>query len=451
MTPGELELLHETTLRLLEDPGLRLEHDEVVARLLKAGARAGPGANEVRFPRQMVREQLALAPAEVELRARDGTTTRLTARSEPVFWTSPVLHLWDGAERREVTSTDLAAIARLSDHLEHVQGVMGVAMADVLPEHRDFVGLRVIAENCRKHARAFCFTPRGMQAIVAMKSVFPGPWLSVGFTAHGPLRWTRLALDIFLGSAGHGIPATINGEPMAGVTAPVTLAGAMAVGNAEILCGIVVNQVLEPGRPVVFNLGLAHVFDMRHGTAVTGGPENALFAQASAELGRFYNLPSASWASTESVFEDEQAALEKMLALATHTAAGVSLIWGLGQLESEMTLSLAQLAIDDEMVRAVRRVRRGFVVSDDELQLDLVRTVGIGGSFLETEHTLKQQRRVLCEPRILNRRPRARCPAPLHEAARQRVASILAADHEQKLGAAERRELQRIEQRFRDA
>ena len=81
----------------------------------------------------------------------------------------------------------------------------------------------------------------------------------------------------------------------------MTLAGSAAVGNAEILAGIVVNQVLEPGRPLIYNLGLAHVFDMRTSIAVTGGPENALLAQASAAMGRFYGLPSCSWMCTEAM------------------------------------------------------------------------------------------------------------------------------------------------------
>ena len=127
-----------------------------------------------------------------------------------------------------------------------------------------------------------------------MKPVFPGPWFSIGFTAHGPLRWTNLALEVFARSAGHGIPVTVNGEPMAGASAPVTLAGAFAVGNAEILAGIVVNQILEPGRPVVYNLGLGHVLDMRRATAVTGGPENALYARAWAQASRRAQSPMST-------------------------------------------------------------------------------------------------------------------------------------------------------------
>jgi trimethylamine--corrinoid protein Co-methyltransferase len=422
----DVERLHEASLRILDEVGVRLEHDAIVERVLAAGARPGRGPHDVRLPPEMVREYVALAPRNVDLAARDGTVTTLSAGSETVFWTTPVLYLWTGTERRPITSEDLRAIARLSDRLAAVQGVMGVAMADVPPLHRDFVGLRVIAEGTRKHARVLCFSPRGMEALVRMKPVFPGPWFSIGFTAHGPLRWTNLALEIFARSAGHGIPVTVNGEPMAGASAPVTLAGAFAVGNAEILAGIVVNQLLEPGRPVVYNLGLGHVFDMRRATAVTGGPENALYARASGALGRFYGLPSASWVSTESVFEDEQAALETMFGLVTHVQEGVSLVWGLGQLESEMTLSLAQLVIDDEMVAYVRRHRRGLVVDETSLALDVVRDVGIAGSYLETDHTFAHHRHELFSPRLLNRRPRNACPGPLHEVASARARELLA-------------------------
>jgi trimethylamine--corrinoid protein Co-methyltransferase len=446
--PEDVERIHEASLRILEDVGVRLEHDEVVARLRAAGARPGRGPHEVRLPPAMVREHLALAPRRVELVARDGTATVLEPDSEAVFWTAPVLYLWTGTERRPVTSADLGAIARLADRLDAVQGVMGVAMEDVPPLHRDFVGLRVIAESTRKHARVLCFSPRGMDALVRMKPVFAGPWFSIGFTAHGPLRWTHLALDVFARSAGHGIPVTVNGEPMAGASAPVTLAGACAVGNAEILAGIVVNQLLEPGRPVVYNLGLGHVLDMRRATAVTGGPENALFARASAALGRFYGLPSSSWVSTESLFEDEQAALETMFGLVTHLQEGVSLVWGLGQLESEMTLSLAQLVIDDEMVAYVRRHRRGFAVDDASLALDVVRAVGIAGSFLETEHTRRHHRRELFSPRLLNRRTRSACPGPLHEVAAARARELLAISGEPTLAQGERDALRAVERSF---
>ncbi len=448
MNETELQFLHDQTLRILEDIGVRLEHDEIVARLLAAGAQPGHKAQEVRFPRRMVQDYLGLAPRTVLLADRRGGVTALQPGSTTAYWTNPGMYIWDGKARREAASADLADVARICDHLENVQGVMGMAVHDVLPQHRDFAGLRIIAENCLKHVRVLCFTAKGMEALAAMKPVFPGNWFSMGFTAHGPLRWTHLALDVFLKSAGHGIPVTINGEPMAGVSGPVTLAGSIAVGNAEILAGIVVNQLLEPGRPVIHNLGLAHVFDMKHATAVTGGPENALFAQAAGDLGRFYGIPSSSWVSTEAVYEDEQAAMEKMFGFHTHAANGVSLIWGMGQLESELTLSPAQLVIDNEMINYSRRYRQGFRMTAEELPFDLIREVGSAGSYLETDHTLSRYRDVLFEPEILNRQPRANCPGPLPDVARARAAAILLADTAPKISSEAAAELRRVERHF---
>jgi trimethylamine:corrinoid methyltransferase-like protein len=104
----DVERIHEASLRILDDVGVRLEHDAIVERTLAAGARPGDGPHDVRLPPAMVREHLALAPRKVELSARDGTTSVLHAESETVFWTAPVLYLWTGAARRPITSEDLA-------------------------------------------------------------------------------------------------------------------------------------------------------------------------------------------------------------------------------------------------------------------------------------------------------------------------------------------------------
>jgi len=446
---SEVEKIHAASLDLLETVGVRLEHEEVVQKVIRAGGRPGSGTFDVCFPRELVRDCLALAPCLVELHGVDGRLTSLRSDSDPVFWTCPVLYTWDGEQRREILQPDLTRICRLGNRLPNLQGMMGVALADVPPLQRDFVGVRIMAESSRKHVRALCFSGSGMEALAEMKPLLPGNWFSIGFTAHGPLRWTHLALDVFLKSAGQKIPVTINGEPMAGVTGPVTLAGNVVVGNAEILAGIVVNQILEPGRPVIYNLGLAHVFDMKHATAITGGPENALLAHASAELGRYYRLPSSSWVSTESLFEDEQAALEKTLGFLTHISSGVNLQWGMGQLESEMTISLAQLVIDNEIIDFVRRYRRGLRVDDESISLQTIREVGISGTFLEHEHTLQHFRQEIYHPQILNRSARTPDSRPLAEVAREKAEQLLREEPEFGLANEVSAELRRIEEYYR--
>jgi len=448
------EQIHETSLALLEDPGIKLEHDEVYQRLRKAGARPGNAARVLRLPRAMVAEYLALAPHRIILADRRGRQVELSAHSAPLYWTCPGMFLEEKGQVRPFTSADMAAITRLADALDNVHGVFGMALDDVPPLARDFVGLRIMAENTGKHLRALCFGSLGIEAMLEMRHVVgDSPWFSIGFTAHGPLRWTHLALDIFLKSAGHCIPTTINGEPMAGASGPVTLAGSLALGNAEILAGIVVNQALEPGRPCIHNLGLAHVMDMRSAIAVTGGPENALMAAAAAAMARFYDLPSCSWVSTEAMAPEAQAALEKMFGFLVHSQAGVSLIWGVGQLESEMTISPTQMVIDNEMISFIRHYLKGLPVTERTLALDTIRKVGISGSFLDAEHTLRHYRDHLYHPALLWRQRRTTWEAqgmPTLQVAAQHKARALMAEARSVPcpDESQRRALQEIEHRF---
>jgi trimethylamine--corrinoid protein Co-methyltransferase len=457
LTPSETERIAAAARELCDDPGLMFEDQEIVDRLLASGARPGSRPMVVRFSREVLDDWLERAPRRFLLADRRGTLSEVGPDTPPLFWTGSGLFYSDERGFRPIARRDLAEFARLVDTLSQVHALVGTSTDDTPPPHRDFVGLRVMAENTRKHLRALAFSARGSQAMVEMARVLAGPAglrarpvMSLGFTAHGPLRWTALAISVFKATAGHGIPVTVNGEPMAGASSPMTLAGTAAVGTAEILAGIVANQVLEPGRPCFFNLGFSHVMDMRRGFAVTGGPENCLLAVAGAQLARHFGFPSVSWMCTDSLHVDAQNALEKAVAAVTHAQAGVSVVWGVGQLESEKTLSPVQAVIDDELVAMVRRFVRGFAVDETSLAVEEIRRAGIAGSFLESEHTLEHVRGAIFEPRLLVRvqRPSSGAVPDLAEAARARVRAVLASPPQPQLSEDEARELERIERHY---
>lgn len=230
--------IHEASLSLLESPGIKVQHDLILELLFRHGAKAGSEASVVRFPRQMVEEYIKLCPRQCVLADQKGKGICLTADGPQIFWSVPGMSYYRHGIHRPFLSADMAEMARLLEQLENVQVIFGMSMEDVPPPARDVVGLKIVAENSLKHVRVLCFSPQGADLLSKMKSVVGDfAWFSIGFTAHGPLRWTHLALDIFRRTAGAGIPVSVNGEPMAGVSAPVTLAGAAAVGNAEILGG----------------------------------------------------------------------------------------------------------------------------------------------------------------------------------------------------------------------
>lgn len=451
-----LRQVHEATLTVLETTGVKLEHEKIRTALLSRGARPGKDSETVCLPRALVQECLALAPSTVRFCGRGEKSWEIGPGKGSTFWTAAAMNLFDSRGKHEFDRAELARLSRLVEGLPNLDGVVGVSVKDAPPRFRDVAGFRTMVENTLKHVRVLSFSPESTAAIVEMAAVLLGgeslakrPVFSLGFTAHGPLRWTNLALDVFYRSAGHGIPVMINGEPMAGGTAPVTLAGAVTVGNAEILAGIVLNQVLEPGRPCIHNLGFAHIMDMRTGTAVTGGPENCLLAAAGAQLAAFYNLPSASWASSDSMLADSQSAVEKCMSILTHSLAGVGLVWGAGTLESELCISYAQTVIDNEIIGQARRFVRGIEVVPESLALDLIDQIGPCGSYLASEHTFEHFQAEFYETVLFCRDRRetweAKGGLALQDKAAREAETIIARTEVPALSPDQSRELDRIE------
>ena len=276
------------------------------------------------------------------------------------------------------------------------------------------------------------------------------PIVSTGFSILSPLHWSALALGVFQATAGRGVPVMINSEPLAGATAPVTLAGCLVIGDADTLSGLVINQLLEPGRPCIYNIGFAHVLDMASAIALTGAPENALLQAAGADLARFHGLPSASWMSTEAMSFDAQAAFEKMITGLAHAAAGVNLIWGAGNLESTLAMSPEALVADDEIAGYFLRFQHGHPRG---------RRVHRPGSHQggRPPRRLPDRRRtpwsitasVLSRPVLATRTRRsrweARARAPSRRRRRNGSRAILAAEPKTYLDAHQEAELERIE------
>ncbi|MCX7591941.1 MAG: trimethylamine methyltransferase family protein [Kiritimatiellae bacterium] len=416
LTAAQIDEIHSTSLRILEHIGVRLDDVAVRELTIRQGALPGHTNDVIRLPNRMVREFVSMAPRFVRLSDCQGRTVEIGPNGDSTFWTGAALNYKTRNECRPITREDLTQFARVADRLDTVFAVTGTSIAEVPPICRDIVGLRIIAENSRKHLRPLLFDPRNVKPMIEMAQIIGGgstlrehPLISFGYSCLSPLHWSKTATDLWRESSGHGIPVMINGEPVAGATSPVTLAGSLALSNAEILAGVVLIQLLEPGRPVIHNLGFAHVTDMRTGGCLSGAAECALMAAAGAQMAAFYGLPSASWMGTDSLTDDPQASLEKALTGYAHLNAGVNIIWGMGQLESQKTLSPVQLLIDHEITRWLLRMKRGFSVDQTSLAYEVIREViEQHGEFLSHDHTVVNFRTELSESALLVRTNRGR-------------------------------------------
>jgi trimethylamine--corrinoid protein Co-methyltransferase len=452
---AECERIHGASLQVLERVGVRVDDPEVLSKLKEAGATV-TGDNVAHLPRNLVEWALKQAPRTIRICDRSGHLWELGPGGVSMVLTGNALYITRGRVREDLKSSDLAELARVVDACANIHGMVGTSVIDYPPRCRDFVGFRIMAQHTAKHLRPCIYTPQGARLVLEMAQVLLGgtplrdrPIVSTGFSILSPLHWTSFALSVFRETAGMGVPAMINSEPMAGATAPVTLAGCLVIGDADTLSGLVINQLLEPGRPCFYNVGFAHVIDMASAMALTGAPENALLQAAGADLARYHGLPSAAWMSTESMCADSQAAIEKTTTGLAHANAGVNFIWGAGNLESTLAMSPEALVMDDEIAGYFLRYQKGLEVDEESLALATIEEVGLTGDFLTADHTLRHYRSVLSRPVIASRYRRSKWEArgarTFDESAQQRVREILAAEPRSYLDAHQDAELQRIE------
>lgn len=263
-----------------------------------------------------------------------------------------------------------------------------------------------------------------------------------------PLQYSRENAEGLITYARYNQPQIIVPWPQGGATAPVTLAGALVQQNAEILGEVVIAQLANPGAPVVFGCTTTFM-DQRTGCPSIGGAETCLMNAASAQLARYYDLPSRGTICSDSKIADAQAGLEKAMGLLTIALSGVNFVYhAVGSLGSTSTASYEQAVIDNEICGRVRRILRGIEVDDATLAVDVIEDVGPGGSFLTQAHTLTHYTKEVYAPTITDRKSRGTWEKAgskdLRAAAREEARRILREHKPEPLDPHVKEELHRI-------
>jgi len=196
-------------------------------------------------------------------------------------------------------------------------------------------------------------------------------------------------------------------EALAGGTAPVTLAGLLVQQNAEVLAGIMVSQLANPGTPVLYGT-VSAAMDMKTGAAALGGPEVGLINVASAQLARYYDLPCrGTGGNTDSKTVDAQAGIETTQSLLMASLAGMNFIYdAAGSLDGSLVLSKEKVVIDNELCGMVTRTLDGIRIDEETLAVDEILKAGPAATFLSRPFTMKHLRSEHFIPSLLERRSR---------------------------------------------
>lgn len=392
------ERIHQASLEILRRTGVRVHEEEALALLRDAGGGVGEG-KLVRLPSGLVEWALRKAPSRVALcrRGSDEVAAPLAERNVNFGPGSDCPNYLDPkAGRRTFTAADVAACARLCDALPQIQFLMSMGIpSDVPPEQQYRHQFALLLANSSKPAVFVANDRADCEAIVAMASAAAGgiehlrlnPTLLLYAEPTTPLVHSRTATEKLLYMAEQRLPIVHSPAPMMGGTAPITLAGGLALGNAEMLSSLLIHQLKQQGAPFVYGTGLHHL-DMRTTISVYGAPEFQLARAMVAEMGRYYGLPTWGYAGcSDSPVMDAQAAADAAYQVRDALFTGTNLVHDVGYLEGGLTTSPEMIVFTAEMIDMHRRFMQGVSLDDASLALDVIHQVGPGGAFVGTDHT----------------------------------------------------------------
>lgn len=230
------------------------------------------------------------------------------------------------------------------------------------------------------------------------------PFLMLYAEPISPLLYSDESVDKLLFCAEKAIPVAYVPSPNTGGGGPITLAGALALGNAECLAGLVLAQLVRRGTPFLYGMNTA-ALDMKSAIVSYGSPEWAIGMPAWTDIGRYYNLPVWGVAgATDSKVPDAQAGIEATVTIMNAFLARCNLNHDVGYIEYGSTSSMEMLVVADEIIREVRYLMDGVEVSERTLAREAIHRALPGGGFLADDHTLKNWKWAQWRPSLIDRR-----------------------------------------------
>ncbi len=416
LTHDQMAKIDETAQNILETVGVKIESEEALRLLERAGCKADFSTYIVKIPAKLSRQTVDRMRRDY---ARRDRPERMPVRFSHVRF-RPVQYevhqdftvnaggfccfIYDlKGQKRTATHDDVLCAINLVNHLDQIDYTgLPVSNQEIPAGVRSVAMAAELVKYTRKIGGIETFRKEDVRTIFEIAQVVAGsgeefrcrPQL-VGYAElRSPLCFDQNMVDIYLEYLKLGVPQTVDTMPNGGATAPMTTAGILALGAAETLAAVVLGYATVE-QPILAMDITPSFCDMRSGIYRYAGPDRVNLLMARIQLlAEYYGCPTGvHGGKTDSCFLNEQTGVEKATTMMGAVLAGAVGIGTVGHLENAITFSPVQLVIDNEIARYVRRaVRSPIEVNDEALALDVIAKVGPGGTFLEHEHTAKHFR-----------------------------------------------------------
>ena len=410
--------IHAAALEILEKVGFKMEHADALEMLTDAGCQVVEG-DRLRLPAHLVEAALDSAPKQIALYDQRGNQAMSLVDGNCFYGTGSdatfTVDLVTG-ERRRVVLQDVTNFARLVDGLKNIDFVMSMGNPENVPVEDIYV--HVFAEMVRNTNKPIVFVADSgrdiskihqiaCQVVRGEEELRNRPFLLNYSEAISPLRFPENVIEKLIFCAQKGIPICLPSGSNAGGGAPVTLAGAMALGIAENMVGLVVHQLAGRGSPFLFGPNVS-TLDMKSTVVSYGCPEWSLTQAALADMrDELYGLPIWAYAgASDAKVMDAQAGAEAMFSIITSMLSRCNVVHDVGFLEYGNTSSLEMVVMADELIAMSRFLTEGIRVDQETLALEAIERVAGGepGSiFLMDDHTFEHFMQAQFLPLLLDR------------------------------------------------
>jgi len=409
LSEKDIKTIHDASLTILEKTGIGYEHglEETAAMLGKAGAAVDRDASRIRFPRTLIMDQAAKAPEQVVLYGRAEENDLDLTENRVYMGTGGaairVLDLETGT-RRPSTLQDIYEIGRLVNRLDHIHFyVRSCIPTDIPPSSYDVNVFYACLKATVKHVMAGVNDLKGLHDVIELASMVASgrerlkekPFISIITSfAISPLKLDTSMTLVMQEAIRNRIPVALSAAPMSGSTSPMTMAGTLVQLHAEQLAGICISQLTNPGAPVLYG-GIPGMANLRSMGYLGGAVECGMLNAAIHQLAQHIKVPNYNSSGlSDSKLPDAQAGWEKALTAVLAAMGGSNYVHhSAGMLESMMTVAYEQFVIDDEIIGMCCKVLKGIDVDAEHLAMEVIDSVGPGGNFMMSPHTMAHMRK----------------------------------------------------------
>ncbi len=402
LSDEERHKVHDTSLNILANTGVRVDSARARELLRDAGASVSESSHIVHMPRDLVEAALRQVPKNLSLGARrPGWSLTMNSGECSLVADGAGISVIDRktGEHRPTTYQDWLEATRLIDALDEI-GVywtmtQGPESIGTVPEMVKF--WQQLFRNFSKHVQEpitkVDYVPWFLEVLQvifgdreAIRTTHPYSFL---VCPQSPLVIDKQFTDVYLELAGWDIPAAIMPMPLMGGTAPGNKISTIVLGNCETLAMLTLVQAADPGVPVIYAPVLA-VINPRTGLYSGGAIENAVMNSAAIEMARYYGLPvEGSGGGTDHYTPGIQAGYERALTSIMPVLSWPDLFVGPGLLGGSMILSLEQILIDIEIFHMNRQAHLGINTDGDRWLDEIIDKVGPAGNYLAERSTVQ--------------------------------------------------------------